>query len=77
MLTSEVSEAQALRQPDAATSPSGQNDRPDYGLRDGSAAVRNRVRDPSEYLRLGMTEYPLPGFLSVFGSCAGGVAGEY
>ena len=39
--------------------------------------VRNRVRDPSEYLRLGMTEYPLPGFLSVFGSCAGGVAGEY
>ena len=40
-------------------------------------SVRNLVRDPSEYLCLGMTEYPSPGFLGVFGSYAVGVAGEY
>ena len=39
--------------------------------------VRNRDRGPSGYLRLGMTEYPSPGFLGVFGSCADGVADEY
>ena len=39
--------------------------------------VRNLARGPSEYLRLGRTEYPLLEFLSVFGSYAVGVVGEY
>ena len=38
---------------------------------------RLHIRDPSEYLRLSMTEYPLPGFLSVFGNYVDGVVGEY
>ena len=41
------------------------------------AIVRNRVQDPSGYLRFGTSEYPLPGFLSVFDCYAGGVAAKY
>ena len=39
--------------------------------------VRNRARDPFEYLRLGTTVYLLPEFLGVFGCFAVGEAVEY
>ena len=39
--------------------------------------VRNLIEGPSRYLRLGMTAYPSPGFLGVFGCFAYCVAVEY
>ena len=39
--------------------------------------VRNLAQGPSEYLRLGMMVYPLPGFLGVFGYFADGEVVEY